>query len=1023
MNNDKYTNLDNIDELDISKEPSLLRKSKYFNLDQFSKFNGERKMNGHLSIMNTNARSLVKHMAEYQLIFNLLENGKPNYFDILTFTETWLDQSLESLVTLDGYHEIFKHKSTVKQGGGLAIYVRNELNVKERNDLCIPHDKQSLFDCLFVEIISKSHLNKNLVIGVLYRSPGQNSEKEFTSCMYHLLNKIECENKDVVLMGDANIDLLKYNIQNSSTEYLDMFLCNGMVPGITLPTRVTKTSATLIDHIFIKNTMNYHVAGTLTTNITDHYINFIFLSKKEQTAKRPSHIKYRHYSTENIQALNSCLGHEDWHPVFQENNPNHAYEKFLQIFTTHFNTHIPVKTVKFNPHKHKINSWITKGLLTSIKTKDSLFSKLKRTSDPDKYHILQLHYNAYRNKLNSLIKTAKKLHWAATFELCKNDMKETWRNINKLMNRNPNKMTIPDVLKNGAESYQSSNHIAEGFNNFFTDIGKNLASKIPSVSQDPKEYLPNVNFPNTFLLFPSDQNEIKNIITKMKPKVSTGYDSISTKLVKQIYEGLLSPLLYIVNLSLSTGIVPDKMKLAKVVPIYKSGGKEIISNYRPVSLLPVFSKILEKIVYKRLYNYLEKFNILTPSQYGFRKSLSTNLAILEMQDRAVNYLSNNENCVGIFLDLSKAFDTLNHTILLSKLEHLGVRGTALSWFGNYLTNRAQFTEINSQKSSLKSISCGVPQGSILGPLLFLIYMNDIVKVSNDCDFIIFADDTNLLFHKNSHSELRGLINECLIKMSMWFKANKLSLNVKKTKLIYFKREGDIHQNLDIKIDTDCIEEIDYIKFLGTTITSNWSWNKHIDIIGTKISKVVSILYRLKHQLPEHAMLNIYNSLIVPHLYYSIESWGNAPAYIMKRLSILQKKALRIISNSRYNCHANPLFKKYQTLKVQDIFKFQCVKLFYRTKLSSLPAYHSSCLATVDEVGRESRQSNDIYIDRIRNKLQKQSLNSKIGLAWNSLTHHLKSLSNKCLPSFSKAVKTHLLSLYKLTCTKTDCPSC
>ena len=228
------------------------------------------------------------------------------------------------------------------------------------------------------------------------------------------------------------------------------------------------------------------------------------------------------------------------------------------------------------------------------------------------------------------------------------------------------------------------------------------------------------------------------------------------------------------------------MKRAKVVPIFKNSGSEtVMKNYRPVSLLPVFSKILERIVYNRLFHYLIKHSILHPSQYGFQENLSTEQAILELQDRLLDIMNNKECCIGIFMDLSKAFDTLDHNILLKKLNHYGIRGIALDWFQNYLSDRCQYVNINGTNSELLPITCGVPQGSILGPLLFLIYINDLPLVSKKAVTILFADDTSALYRGKTYDELINIVDNDLSLLSDWFKCNKLALNESKTKYIIF----------------------------------------------------------------------------------------------------------------------------------------------------------------------------------------------------------------------------------------------
>ena len=259
------------------------------------------------------------------------------------------------------------------------------------------------------------------------------------------------------------------------------------------------------------------------------------------------------------------------------------------------------------------------------------------------------------------------------------------------------------------------------------------------------------------MFFPSTyQQEIVEICASLRSGSAAGFDNIHIDVVKQSIDIISKPLTRIINLSLSSGIVPKQLKLARIIPLFKSGDQDLYANYRPVSVLPIFSKFLEKVVYKRLYNFLIKYNILFDNQYGFRKNHSTALALLHLYDTLANAIDNKEYTMGVFIDLSKAFDTVNHEILLAKLQHYGIRGTPLKWFESYLSGREQFVNFNGYCSSYKLVKCGVPQGSVLGPLLFLIYINDICNVSSALDILLFADDTSIFFSQS----LRFVMSYC-----------------------------------------------------------------------------------------------------------------------------------------------------------------------------------------------------------------------------------------------------------------------
>jgi hypothetical protein len=360
-------------------------------------------------------------------------------------------------------------------------------------------------------------------------------------------------------------------------------------------------------------------------------------------------------------------------------------------------------------------------------------------------------------------------------------MREHWKIINSLLLNNKNSNQIKHATEFKINTHTNTNEseiIAKEFNNYFTNIGSKLAEKIPNVARSYQEYLHEPIMDSLFLT-PTSEDEVYTIVKNFNNKMCAGFDDVCLNIMKKTIKPILKTLVFIINQSLETGVVPDELKIALVTPIFKNGSKAELCNYRPISVLPSFSKIFEKIIFNRLTSFLDQKNVLISRQYGFRKGHSTNMALLKFHDLVTKSIESGKFTLGIFIDLEKAFDTIDHSILLTKLSFYGIRGKAHDWIKSYLNNRKQCVKYNTAISRLNNITHGVPQGSILGPLLFIIYVNDIQNVSNFMELLLFADDTNLLTADSDWDKLVENTNLELDKLSLWFKANKLSLNVKR----------------------------------------------------------------------------------------------------------------------------------------------------------------------------------------------------------------------------------------------------
>ena len=578
----------------------------------------------------------------------------------------------------------------------------------------------------------------------------------------------------------------------------------------------------------------------------------------------------------------------------------------------------------------------------------------------------------------------------------KGDIKNTWKVLKTVINKNVN-----HKYKKGCTSFSDNNCIisdpsliSSKFNEFFTNVGPNLAKDIPVVENNVTEFLTG-EYTKSMFLTATNKDEIFKLIMNEKSNKSSGYDNLSINVIKHVATEISVPLSKIFNNSFQQGTVPCNMKIAKIIPIFKSGNSDQFCNYRPISLLPTFSKILERVFYKRLIDYVNANNILTNNQYGFREKSSTTFALIDLIDDLSNSIEKKEYTIGVFLDLKKAFDTIDHTLLLRKLEFYGIRGVSYQWIKSYLENRKQFVSYNNVSSDHSNVICGIPQGSVLGPLLFILYINDICNVSNILKFILFADDTNVFYSDKNIKNLIVVLNKELIKLSLWFKVNKLSLNILKTNFILFKTKARfIPDNIDVCIDDVKITRVAYTKFLGVVIDENLDWKEHISTIENKVSKSIGLLYRAKLLLNSKDLHVLYSTLVLPYLLYCIPLWGHTYQSRLNKLVKLQKKAIRIVDKADYIEHTLPIFKKYNAMTLNDICRFSTATIMYKIMQCDVPQKIQNMVNLVNNVhSYETRQTLNCYIYPTRTVLKSQTFRIQGPMIWNQLNDVVKNKLN------------------------------
>lgn len=885
---------------------------------------------GGTSLFHINVQALSNKVDQVNLFlsdFNL---------DIVCLSEHWLNDLNLKSVNLYGYILASYFCRSLSVHGGVCIFLKKDIKFKSLtvDDFC--QEFHSEFCAVELPDVK-------VVVIVIYRSGIHGNFQLFLLNLEHLLLKFTKKTYKTILVGDFNIrfdsdstDLLQFS------NLLDSF---GLEVTISDYTRVTQFTSTCIDNIVTDIDCNNRRVGVYEPSIADHRGQYLVM-KDRLNNNKPSYVTRRIITDKSLSEFRYVLSTACWDTFFSLKDANKMADWLIHLYNGSVKQCFKLK--KCNPDKPPVR-WFNQDLMSYRDFVSAARTVCEVTDDPGLWVSFK---NIKKNYINS-IKHVKKSSYDHFINNSRNKSRDCWKLVNYECNRKNRKNIDVEI-------------VSEDFNKYFSSVAENIIKNIDLLSHCSSyflKFLPPHRF--SFFLFPVTELEVFTTINSLKRSSATDAFELNDLMLKESAELLVEPLTVLINGCFLQGIYPDILKISKIVPLHKKGDTDVIDNYRPISIIVIFSKVFEILLGERLYQYLEKNNLLHSMQFGFRSKKSTNSALLEVVRGIVEGLESGKHISLTLCDLSRAFDCVSHELLLEKLTFYGIRGVPLQLFQSYLSYRKQFVVVNESKSNFEYVKHGVPQGSVLGPLLFIIYINDLCYYMQPlCKIILFADDTSFISANFNLDLLCGQAHNIVKKAQSWFSSNQLQLNDGKTK------------NLIISSNNRLISG-DSCKLLGVTIDDSLTWNIHIVELSKKLSNVLFLLRKLSENINTDTLISVYFGLFHSLISYCTVLWGNASNAL--QIFKLQKRAIRLIAHIGPRDHCKPYFRKYNIMSLPSIYIYQTLREIHSNRYK--------CIKNSDLHSYGTRYSHQMVVPRYRLvKSKKNSLN--VGL-YNILPKCLK----------------------------------